>query len=330
MLKLSKIIFISLLIGLSTVSCSINSQNKKKKIGVSLWIENDDFQKNYEGFIEGLKVSGYEENKNLELIVVNPKGDLDKHNEAVELFKKEKVDLIFTRGSSATLAAKQKAPNIPIVFSIVTFPVQVGLIDSINEASNKIAGTSNHVTIDHQYKVFSSILPELHSIAFIRSKTGQPNSLLQFKEFQEFLKEKNIKVLDFAADDLGTIIARLKADPSAYDAIYGACDAIVQSGGEEPLAKLALSLSKPSFSCNKSSIAKGFMAALVADYYELGKEAGFKAAEILKNNKVLSSDLSTPILNLNAKVASRLGITIPEELKRTINVIVYSDGSQEI
>jgi ABC-type uncharacterized transport system substrate-binding protein len=72
------------------------------------------------------------------------------------------------------------------------------------------------------------------------------------------------------------------------------------------------------------------MAALVADYYELGKEAGFKAAEILKNNKVLSSDLSTPILNLNAKVASRLGITIPEELKRTINVIVYSDGSQEI
>lgn len=314
-------IVLCLLITLS--SCSVN-HHTSKKIGVSLWIDNDDFQKNYEGFIDGLKLIGYEEGKNLQILTLNPEGNLEKHRQAIESFKKENVDLIFTRGSSATLAAKEIAPNIPIIFSIVTFPVEVGILDCMNNASNKIAGTSNHVTIDHQYKIFHRLIPNLRSLAFIRSKNGQPNSTLQFQEFKSFLANKDIEVKDFADDNLDVILKMLRSKAENYDAIYGACDAVVQHDGEEKLAKLAIELSKPSFSCNKSSLAKGFMAALVPDYYELGKEAGFKAGEILKSNKkVFSTYLSTPVLNINTNVADKLGIIIPEDLKRKANLLTY-------
>lgn len=308
------------------ISCSKLPESKIKKIGISLWLKNDDFQKNLEGFIDGLEIAGFKEGENLELIILTSNGDISKHEQIIQAFKKNKVDLIFTQGTSATLLAKKIANNIPLVFSIVTFPLEANVIDSVNQASNRIAGTSNHIAVDYQYKVFLPLVPNLKSIAFIRSLKGQPNSYLQYKEFKGFFSKRNIQVLDVAENNIDAVLIKLRNNAQNYDLIYGSCDAIVQAGGEEKLANLAFELSKPSFSCNKSSVAKGFVAALVTDYYEIGKEAGFKASEILRSNnqkKILSSNLSTPILNLNVEAASKLGIRIPEELKRTIHLIIY-------
>lgn len=322
----SKIIVLVLLFSFVANSCSKQNSNQIKKVGVSLWIENEDFNKNYQGFLEGLALGGYQEGTNLKLFVENPQGNIEEHKSIIRSFGKENVDLIFTRGTSGTLIAKELANKTPLIFSIVTFPVKAKILNSIDEASNKIAGTSNRIPIDYQYKIFSSLSPKLKSIAFIRSKEGQPNSEIQLKEFKTFLATKGIEVLDFAATDIDDLKKQLNVKQDSYDAIYGSCDAIVQAGGEEPLAKLALKLSKPSYSCNKSSVSKGFLAALVTDYYSLGKEAGLKAAEILNSNgkkKIFSSDISTPILNINTEVASKLGITVPEELKRTINISLH-------
>jgi putative ABC transport system substrate-binding protein len=321
-----KILINAVLVTLLLNSCSNAPNNKVKKIGISLWIDNEDFQKNYQGFIDGLKIADYEEGENLELIVENPKGNIEEHRKIIEKFKQAKVDLIFTRGTSASLAAKEIAPDIPLIFSIVTFPVKSQILNSLDEASNKIAGTTNHVTIDQQYQIFTKLVPSLRSIAFIRSVNGQQNSLFQFEEFRDFLKDKNIVVLDFASDKLEDTLKLLEARHKDYDAIYGACDGIVQSGGEEKLAVLALNLSKPSFSCNRSSVAKGFLAALVSDYYAIGKDAGFKAAEMLKSGarkEIFSSDLATPILNINMETAAKLNIKIPKDLERTIDLVLY-------
>lgn len=317
--KIKSIIIIALSI-FNLSSCSNNPQIKR--IGVSLWIENDDFDQNYKGFIDGLKLGGYEAGKNIEILVENPQGNMEKHIAAVKSFQEQKVNLIFTRGTSASQAVSEYASNVPLIFSIVTFPQAAGIIKYADEASNMVAGTSNRIAIDSQYKIFSNLIPTLRSIAFVRSKEGQPNSKIQYEEFKEYLSSKGIEVLDYAANNINEIIEQLSKDHKNYDVIYGSCDAIVQAGGEEKLAKLANKYSKPSFACNKSAVTHGFLAALVADYYEIGKDAGIKAAQILDKpkTKLFSSDIASPILHINTKVSSKLNISIPETLQRQINI----------
>ncbi|MFH1762511.1 MAG: ABC transporter substrate binding protein, partial [bacterium] len=109
-------------------------KNSLKIIGISQWVSNPEYDRNIAGFKDKLAEYGFIENKNLKYIIKIAEADKTKQREIIKSFKDNKVDLIYSLTTPGTLIAKEIIKDIPIVFSIVTYPAKAGVIKSIENS----------------------------------------------------------------------------------------------------------------------------------------------------------------------------------------------------
>jgi len=296
-------------------SHKIETKEKVVTIGIAQWGANPEFMRNVQGFKDGLAENGYIEGENIEFIIENPETDLELQRTIIESFVKQKVDLIFSITTPGTLVAKNVTSEIPIVFSVCTFPVESGVIDSLESSGNNIVGTRNYVSVARQYSAFEKIYPHTKTLAFIHHK-GEPNSAAQYLEMKDLLEKKDIKIIDVAAVDLKDMRMQLEHIIKDVDSLFSACDTLTHSaGGEETIIELAKQYKKPSFACNKEGILLGHLMGNVADFYVIGKISGRQAALILggaRPSSLLTESPAEDYLILNTKTAAEIGIEIPQ------------------
>lgn len=249
-------------------------------IGISPWVANEEYELNVEGFKEALAEAGFKEGENVEFITSNAEGSREEQEKIIASFKEESVDLIYSLTTPGTLVAKELVKDTPIVFSIVTYPVEAGLIDSLEDSGNNLVGTRNYVSPARQFNLFETYYDSLQSLAFVHRK-GERNSEIKFSEFKQLLDKRGITLYDVQVTDVSEIRVALQ-HLSTLDAVYAACDTLIQSGGEQEIIKFAQDNGIPSFTCNKEGINQGAVAGVITDFYELGKISGEKAALILE------------------------------------------------
>jgi len=283
-------------------------------IGIARWATNPEYDKNLEGFKAGLAENGYKEGENVEFIIENPETDLAVQRTIVESFVEKGVDLIFSITTPGTLVAKEVTSEIPIVFSVNTFPVESGVIDSLESSGNNLVGTRNYISVARQYSAFEKIYPHTRVLAFVHRK-GEPNSTTQYVEMRDLLEKKGIEVLDIAAVDLDDMRAQLESNIDVIDSLFLACDTLINVGGEEVVVEISNTYKKPSFACLEGSILKGVLMGNVADFYVIGKISGRQASLILdgaKPSSLLTESPAEDYLIINTKTAAELGIVIPQ------------------
>jgi putative ABC transport system substrate-binding protein len=125
-------------------ACSIQAQPTAiRRIGVLT--PGGDFGSVVEGLRQGLAEAGYEEGKQITLIVEDTKMEtLDPVKAALRLVAAN-PDLLVTVATSHAAAAKQVAGNIPVVFTLLTDPVQSGFVASYASSKNNFTGVANSV-----------------------------------------------------------------------------------------------------------------------------------------------------------------------------------------
>ena len=184
------------------------TENGMVTIGIAGWNSDLTYGGNVEGFKDGLEENGYVEGKNVRFIIENAEGDLDVQREIIESFVEAEVDLIYSLTTPGTLAAKKVTSKIPIVFSIVTYPVESGVIEALESSGNNLVGTRNYISVQRQYSQFEKLYPLTKTLAFVHRK-DEPNSVNQFNDMTEFLAPKGVEVIDIAAVDLDDMRTQL-------------------------------------------------------------------------------------------------------------------------
>ena len=311
------IIIVVIVIGFLGLSLTHKTPSEKQmlKIGIARWGSNPEFTRNVEGFKAGLAEKGYVEGENVIFIIKTPETDLEVQRQIIQSFIDEKVDLIFSITTPGTLVAKEMTSEIPIVFSVCTFPVESNIIESLEGSGNNIVGTRNYIAVERQYNQFEKIYPHTKTLAFVHRK-DEPNSLAQHLEMKALLKEKGIEVIDIAAVDLADMRAQLESNIEAIDSMFSANDTLTHSpGGEEVMVELSKKYKKPSFAGNKEGILRGHLMGNIADFYEIGKLSGIKAGLILNGANPSSLLTESPVEDyviINTKTARELGIEIPQ------------------
>src|SRR5215470_15332571 len=81
-----------------------------------------------EPFDDKLKELGWTEGQNLALERAYAEGREDRLPELADMLVRRRVDVIWTLGPYGAVAAAQATKTIPIVFSAVSFPVELGLV----------------------------------------------------------------------------------------------------------------------------------------------------------------------------------------------------------
>ena len=121
------------------------------------------------GLRDGLLELGYRENEQFVLGVRFTQGDLTALPAAARELVQYGVDLIFTSEDSPAKAAQMATTRIPIVFSYVSDPVGLGLIQSFAHPGGNITGmTGLYLELSpKRLEVFREIVPGLKRVLFL-------------------------------------------------------------------------------------------------------------------------------------------------------------------
>jgi putative ABC transport system substrate-binding protein len=292
------------------------SMGEKKIIGIARWDDSAEYSTNIQGFKDGLQRMGYVEGINVSYLVESAHSNASAQKEIIKDFIDKKVDMIYTLTTPGTLIAKNETRTIPIVFSIVLYPVDAGLIKNWYASENNLVGTSNHVSIEKQFSFYSELVP-IKKVAFVH-RQGEPNSQIQLEELKNYASENNMTVVDIAATDLKDLKEKISSSIDEVDSTYESCDTLVQNGGDLITTNVAISHKKPSFSCHQSGAENGALAADAPDFYKLGLVSGQKAGFVLQGIRPesLVSDVdANEYTIINLKTAQKLGLNVTEYLQ---------------
>ena len=289
-------------------------------VGLSVW---SGYPDSIRGFKDGLASEGLIEGKHVRFIQGDVGADKNLQLRVAEKFKVEKVNLVYSLTTPGTTIVKSVMPETtPIVFSIVTYPADSGLIESFEYSGNNLVGTSNYIPLNHYVNLLKTILPTTKRVAIFHRK-GEPNSKIQASNMLRHLKREGIIVIDIEAENVQEVKAKATELIGNVDVFITTTDTLMQSGGEDALIKVSLANGIPILSSNKKGIEGGSSFGPVADFYVLGKMSGVKAAQILRN-KTPPTKLETelqelPVILVNRSSIKKLGITLSNDLLKTIH-----------
>lgn len=297
------------------------TNNDQFVIGISQWNDNPDIVRIIQGFKNALAKKGFIEGKNITYIVKNPEGKIENQIAIIQYFLDKKVNLIFAATTPGALVAKSMTDSIPIVFADVLYPVQAGLVESLKSSGNNLVGLRNYLSPPEQFNMFEKLYPNLKKVGFVHRK-GDPDSELLFQEFQAMLRKRNIDLIDVAAVDIPDLQQKIGA--THYDALYIACDSLMQNKGLDVVTQYSVQQKIPIFACNKDAVLHGALISYSADMYTLGELSGDKAALILRGAEPAWLDTDSPTygyLILNKDTAETLGVKIPDKMIEDANYI---------
>jgi len=185
-------LYLLLSLSLFCVDTRANESSGSYTVGISVW---SGYPQSVIGFKDALTQAGLIEEENVTYLYRNAESSKEKQISIAEEFRDKNVDLVYSLTTPGTIIVKQYMPDsTPIVFSIVTYPADAGLIESFDYSGNNLVGTSNFVELKHYVKLLKDVLPEVTSVAIFRRK-GEPNSKIQAVNLDRLLRRESVEVI---------------------------------------------------------------------------------------------------------------------------------------
>src|SRR5262249_700774 len=279
---------------------------------------------NFDAFRAGMNALGYSEGNNIVIEYRSAEGDGSRFPQLVADLLRSKVDVIVTRGTPATLAAKAATTSVPIVMAAVGDPLI--LVASLSHPGSNITGLSGYGA-DLEAKrvdVLKELIPGAKRIAGLYHM-GNPAVPLQRKQLQKATQRLGVQseLLDVRqAADIGAAFENAKRH--AVDAIQVGVDALTQDN-RKLIAELAVEQRLPTIYASKDYVEAGGLIAYGPNFADLYRRAATYVDTIFKGADPADLPIEQPtkfelLINLRAAKAIQLTIS-PILLVRADEVI---------
>jgi putative ABC transport system substrate-binding protein len=287
------------------------------KLGLTQFVEHPALDAIRQGIVDGLKASGFEEGKNVELDYQNAHGDMNNTVSIAQKFAGDGKDLVVAIATPSAQAAAKAIADKPVIFSSVTDPLSAQLVSSLEKPDKNVTGTSDKVSMEQQLELVKRFLPHLKKLGVIYT-TSEVNSEVQVKELEEAAKKQGIEVVKAGISQLSEVQLAAQGLASKTEAMFIPIDNTVVSSFEAVLGA-AEQHKVPVFASDTDTVKRGAVATYGIDYYQIGKQTGEMAARILKGQKVADTPVEVSKqteLYINETAAAKFGLAIPDELKQ--------------
>lgn len=302
--------------------CSNKAEGDVKKIGIIQTGSHDALTSAKEGFLEALSERGYKDGEKVKIEFQNAESDIGTANTIASQYANDKKDLIFAIATPAAQASYNATKDIPIVITAVTDAKAAGLVKSNEKPETNVTGTSDNVSAEKQIELIKKLIPNAKKIGVVYS-TSEKNSEIQVNTFEEEATKVGYEVKKGAVTNSNEVDQALTSILGDVDVLYVPTDNTVATA--YPLvAKKCLDKNIPFIGAEDKAIAKGGLATVGIDYKKLGKEAGYKAVEVLEGKKpaeIPVEELKDLKISINTDAAKKLNIEIPEDIKKDFKQI---------
>ena len=305
------------------------SKNNIPTIGVIQVVEHPALDRTRQGVLDELLSQGYKPEKTMQWLYESAQGNPTLATQIAQKLVGQNVKLIVAIGTmpaqAVAKATKRGADgNIPVVFASVTDPLEAKLIPNLKAPGDNVSGVSNFVEVNQQFDLFKKIIPSLKNIGIIYNP-GEANSVSLVELMQKAAQLKDLNLVLMPASKTSEVSAAAQGLIGKVDAIFINNDNTALSAFDA-IFKVALERKIPVFSSDTDMLAKGALAALGPDQYQIGRQAGRMVVKILRGQAApatISVEFPQIVeLCLNLKVAEQLMISVPKDLiKEAKNII---------
>jgi putative ABC transport system substrate-binding protein len=269
-------------------------------------------------FRQGLSDTGYTDGRNMKIEGRWADAQYDRLPALATDLIQHGVAVIAAFTTPAAKAAKAATATIPIVFTTISDPVQIGLVASLNHPGGNLTGVSV-LAVEVGPKLLELLhtaIPSAKSMGLLINPRN-PNADAQSKNLQTAAQRLGLQlhVLNASTqDDIDAVFARvheIKANALmiAQDALFN-----TQTG---KLADLSVRYAMPAIYPNRDFAEAGGLMSYGTDLRDAYRQAGIYAGRILKGEKpadlpVIQASKFELVINL--KTARTIGLTLSPDM----------------
>lgn len=328
-LSLRFLLFLILLSGFQ-----LYAQEPPYRIGILMWHEVKHDREAIEGFKEGLEFSGIS-------YIIDLKNAHESEQEGIDIlsqWKQQKVNLVLTVGTSATLLAQKHLLEIPIVFTAVTSPVTSGIIQSWNKPGKNATGTSNWVKPKDKLKQFKNAMPALKKLGVMYNPQN-PVSVTEVLEARQASRELGINLVIATITGPNQIESTFEGLLSTgIDALWVPIEKNIYKN-MDLIGKVSIPSRIPVFSSTTEGVEitpSGKSVGLVGitvDYRKLGRRSVYHVIDILTRGTSpgdIPVDTLPPFVISNVNNAAIINYKIPPFFLARSDYIISGYDSQKV
>jgi putative tryptophan/tyrosine transport system substrate-binding protein len=274
--------------------------------------------RSFAGFHRGLGEVGYVNGKNIKIESRWAEGQYDRLPAMAADLIDRRVTVVAAISTPAALVARTMVTTIPVVFTTIANPVQIGLVASLNRPGANVTGVTL-LSVEVGPKLLSLLheaVPSATTMALLVNPTN-PNVGTQSKDLQAGVVKLGLQahVLNASTErDFDPVFAKLRE--LRTDTLMIAQDPLFNAQSQQ-LAELAVRHAIPAIYELREFAEAGGLMSYGTSQSDSWRQAGIYVGRILKGEKAADLPVMQPSkfeFIVNLKTAKALGLEIPPSL----------------
>ncbi|MBS0236200.1 MAG: ABC transporter substrate-binding protein [Proteobacteria bacterium] len=271
------------------------------------------------GTKDELRDLGFIEGQNIRYEISNASFDPALIPQVITTLKSHHPKVMVILNTPVAQFAKTAVHDIPIVCSVITDPVEAGLLKTSNQPEGNITVSSDRQDLTILLQFAKKLIPQAKRVGLLYA-TAESNDLALVKMMQAAAAKLHMEVIAIPVDQARDVHIRMQEFKGKADFIY-----VGSSGPIQPtlptIAAEAKKMGIPVFNLNQEAVKEGIaLASFGVDYDMVGRNAGKLAARLLNGEDIRKLTPLYPTQAehhgfINKHVAEEFSINIPEGLK---------------
>jgi len=314
-----KTLIISIALGaLIALGLSLKEKNNLPVVAIANWGAHASLEAAITGLKQELADQGFVENKTICYEIADVGFDASLIPQMITKLSSQAPKVLVVMSTPVAQFAKGAVQKIPLIYSVITDPVESGLIPKENTPGHNISGSSERQDLTLLLEFSKKILPQAKRVGLLYS-TGESNDQALVKMMQEAGHKAGMEVVAIGVDHAREVAMRMQGFKDRVDFLY-----VGTSGAIQPtLPVIAAEASKmqiPVLNAEEAAVKDGLaMASFGVNYTQVGRNAGKLVAKVLGGTPMnqirpLYPQEADHHGFLNKKKADLLGIKIPATL----------------
>ncbi len=270
------------------------------------------------GFKEQMRAEGFVENQNIRYEIADVGFDPSLISQMLISLKAKNPKAMLVMTTPVAQASKGKIHDIPLIYTVITDPVEAGLIKEKYTADDNMTGSSEMQDLKVFLKFAKSILPTARNVGLLYA-TSEANDIALVNMMKASAAEFDMSVIAIPVEQARDVQIRMQEFKNKVDLIY-----VGTSGPIQPtlpvISAEARKMHIPVFNAEERAVRDGLaLASFGVVYTSVGGNAAKLTADVMRGRKISELTPLYPTLDdhrglVNKKLALELGITIPSNI----------------
>jgi len=276
-----------------------------------------------DGVKEALSQAGYKEGENLTFLYESAQGNPGTAAQIARQFLGEEPTVIVPISTPSAQAVISSTRDIPVVFTAVSDPVGAQLVKDMDKPGGNVTGISDMSPVADHVALIKEITPDAKSIGFIYN-TAEANSVSTLAALKEEAAKAGLEVIESVATKSAEVQGAARALVGRADVIYIPTDNTIVSAFEAAVG-VAEEAKLPLYAGDTDSVARGALAALGFNYFDVGRQTGDVVVRVLKGEapgEIPVKVAAGTDLVINKSAAGKMGVTFSDAVLSRANKVI--------